>query len=104
MGTEHRQTCACRNEAEGFQCLQCGPASTVQQKAVRLMYSASGCSQMKVLAHAAQHPDIVAGAVPFVWMNGPALYCFVLGECLKRYLMAQVSTPLCDSGQIVADV
>ena len=60
------------------------------------MYGASGSSQMRGLAHAAQHPDIVAGAVPFVWMNGPALYCFVMGECLKRYLMAQASTPLRD--------
>ena len=43
---------------------------------------------------AGQDEDIAGGAVFFMWRLAPALYCFTLNECLKRYLMAQVSAPI----------
>ena len=46
---------------------------------------------MTHLVRAGQQADIVAGAVHFVLLNGPALYAYTLAECLKRYLMAQAS-------------
>ena len=39
---------------------------------------------------AGQQPDIVAGAVLYLKLSGPALYCYAISECLKRYLLAQV--------------
>ena len=43
---------------------------------------------------AGQHQDIVDGAVLYLRLSAPALYCYVVAECLKRYLLAQgVVTP-----------
>lgn len=39
---------------------------------------------------AGQRPEIVAGAVLYLKLSGPALYCYAISECLKRYLLAQV--------------
>ena len=39
---------------------------------------------------AGQHEEIVSGAVMYLQLSAPALYCYVIAECLKRYLLAQV--------------
>ena len=39
---------------------------------------------------AGQEPEIVEGAVMYLKLSAPALWCYVMAECLKRYLLAQV--------------
>ncbi len=39
---------------------------------------------------AGQKKDIVEGAVMYLLLSAPALFCYVIAECLKRYLLAQV--------------
>ena len=45
---------------------------------------------------AGQRPEIVSGAVLYLKLSGPALYCYAISECLKRYLLAQVCK-ICES-------
>ena len=40
-------------------------------------------------ASAGQDPAIVSGAVRFMWLSAPALFCYTMCECMKRYLLAQ---------------
>lgn len=42
-------------------------------------------------ARPGQHEDIVSGAVMYLKLSAPALWCYVMAECLKRYLLAQVA-------------
>ena len=43
---------------------------------------------------AGQEPEIVAGAVMYLQLSAPALWCYAMAECLKRYLLAQVKARL----------
>ena len=43
---------------------------------------------------AGQEPEIVEGAVMYLQLSAPALWCYVMAECLKRYLLAQVRARL----------
>ena len=43
---------------------------------------------------AGQEPEIVKGAVMYLQLSAPALWFYVMAECLKRYLLAQVRPPL----------
>ncbi|EIE25012.1 MATE efflux family protein [Coccomyxa subellipsoidea C-169] len=42
-----------------------------------------------LLLAAGQRKEIVDGAVMYLLLSAPALYCYVIAECLKRYLLAQ---------------
>ncbi|CAK0783734.1 hypothetical protein CVIRNUC_006933 [Coccomyxa viridis] len=47
-----------------------------------------------LLLLAGQEPEIVEGAVMYLQLSAPALWCYVMAECLKRYLLAQgIVTP-----------
>ncbi|KAK9801885.1 hypothetical protein WJX73_007196 [Symbiochloris irregularis] len=74
---------------------------TIMQRAM-LICSVAFClimclwSQLNpILKAAGQDPHIVDGAVYFLWLNAPALFCYFMSECMKRYLLAQgeVQTP-----------
>ena len=43
---------------------------------------------------AGQEPEIVEGAVMYLQLSAPALWFYVMAECLKRYLLAQVWSSL----------
>ena len=43
---------------------------------------------------AGQEPEIVKGAVMYLQLSAPALWFYVMAECLKRYLLAQVLSSL----------
>ncbi len=44
---------------------------------------------------AGQNPEIVKGAVMYLQLSAPALWFYVIAECLKRYLLAQVQLHSC---------
>ena len=54
------------------------------------MAATDGISEMTGHLLAGQEPAIVKGAVMYLQLSAPALWFYVMAECLKRYLLAQV--------------
>ncbi len=54
--------------------------------------TAQKCRSSLCSLAAGQKKDIVDGAVMYLLLSAPALYCYVIAECLKRYLLAQACT------------
>ncbi|CAL8462043.1 g1574 [Coccomyxa elongata] len=68
--------------------------AVVISTAVFLLILALWTQVHHLLLAAGQKKDIVEGAVMYLLLSAPALYCYVIAECLKRYLLAQgVVTP-----------
>lgn len=58
------------------------------------MINADGEKEPPLLP-AGQDPEIVKGAVMYLQLSAPALWFYVIAECLKRYLLAQVQLHSC---------